>query len=967
MSEEKPQKDYKETLFLPKTDFPMRAGLPQKEPEILAKWYEINLYQKLREQSKGREKYILHDGPPYANGNLHIGHALNKILKDIVVKSKQMAGYDANYVAGWDCHGLPIEWKIEEEYRKKGKNKDEVNINDFRKECRDYASHWLNIQREEFKRLGVIGDWDNPYSTMKNNSEAVIAGELLKFASSGQLYRSSKPVFWSCVEKTALADAETEYEDKESHAVWVKFQVQNLDAKIVIWTTTPWTIPANLALAYGADISYGLYEVTLDTPEGNWVQKGEKFILADNRAADVFKSARITPEGYVRLKDAPSLETLICDHPLKKFGGIFEHNRHLIAGDFVTDDAGTGFVHIAPGHGEDDYGLWLAHKDKFPAEFHTDLPHSVQADGGYYPSVPKFWQSLEEYHDKENIYILKPNGKEGSSNEAVIQTLISVGGLLGRSKIKHSYPHSWRSKAPLIFRNTAQWFVSMESHNLRHKSLEALKNVTFYPEKGRNRITGMIASRPDWVVSRQRAWGVPLALFVSKETGKIMNDDTINAKILEIFERESSDAWWIRPATDFFPEFDETIHEQVKDILDVWFDSGCTHAFVCEGRNDLQSPADLYLEGSDQHRGWFHSSLLESCGTRGIAPYKAVLTHGFVLDEKGEKMSKSKGNVTAPQDIMKEYGADILRLWVATSDVSGDLRIGKEILKGVADKYRRLRNSLRWMLGAVDGFSDSEKFNLEELLTEDKDLHLERWVLYKFNTLYADVLKDFADHSYNSGMGKIFDFCTNDLSAFYFDIRKDTLYCDGVTSVRRRACRTVLRELLEQITCLIAPIVSFTAEEIWQSLGKGYDESVHLQLFRNISDSYMSETFQNSYDIIENVWNVRHIVTGCLEQKRVSKDIGASLEAKPILYITNKKIFDTLQEVNFADICITSDIVLQADSIPDNAFILSDTPDIGVVFAHADGDKCKRCWKILPEVTDKEVCKRCDDALSDTI
>lgn len=963
MSKEKPSKDYKDTLFLPKTDFPMRAGLPQKEPEILTKWYEHNLYQKLREQSKGKEKYILHDGPPYANGNLHIGHALNKILKDIIVKSKQMAGYDANYVAGWDCHGLPIEWKIEEEYRKKGKNKDEVNINDFRKECRDYASHWLDIQREEFKRLGVIGDWDNPYSTMKNNSEAVIAGELLKFANSGQLYRSSKPVFWSCVEKTALADAETEYEDKESHAVWVKFQVQNSDAKIVIWTTTPWTIPANLALAYGAEISYGLYEVTADTPTGNWVQKGEKFILADSRASDVFKSARITPEGYVRLNDAPSLGTLLCDHPFKKFGGIFEHDRHLIAGDFVTDDAGTGFVHIAPGHGEDDYGLWLANKEKFPAEFHTDLPHSVQADGGYYPSVPKFWQVLEEYQDKENIYILKPNGKEGNSNEAVIQTLVSVGALLGRSKIKHSYPHSWRSKAPLIFRNTAQWFVSMDSHDLRKKSLEALKSVTFYPEKGRNRLTGMIASRPDWVVSRQRAWGVPLALFVSKETGKIINNDTINTKILDIFEADSSDAWWIRPATDFFPEFDDTKHEQVKDILDVWFDSGCTHAFVCERREDLQSPADLYLEGSDQHRGWFHSSLLESCGTRGVAPYKAVLTHGFVLDEKGEKMSKSKGNVTAPQDIMKEYGADILRLWVATSDVSGDLRIGKEILKGVADKYRRLRNTLRWMLGAVDGFSDSEKVTLEDLRGYDKDLHLERWALHKFNRIYAEVLKDFADYSYNSGMGKIFDFCTNDLSAFYFDIRKDTLYCDAPTSLRRRACQTVIKELLEKITLVIAPIVSFTAEEIWQSLGYTYDNSVHLQSFAEISDSYMSEIFEHSYDIIEKTWNIRHVVTGCLEQKRTAKEIGASLEAKPAVYVNDKNIFQILQEVNFADICITSDLELKADSLPQGAFTLSDTSNIGVVFAHADGDKCERCWKILPEVTGKEICNRCEEAL----
>ncbi|MEM6603426.1 MAG: isoleucine--tRNA ligase [Pseudomonadota bacterium] len=954
------EKDYKSTLFLPKTDFPMRAGLPKKEPEILQKWQDMGLYKLLRQQSAPKGRFVLHDGPPYANGHLHIGHALNKILKDIIIRAKQMSGYDANYVPGWDCHGLPIEWKIEEEYRKKGKNKDEVDINQFRAECRAYAAEWLDIQCEEFKRLGVVGDWEAPYTTMKPRSEAIIAKELLKFAETGQLYRSSKPVLWSCVEKTALADAETEYEDKESHAIWVKFPVQDTDLKVVIWTTTPWTIPANLALAYGADISYGVYEVTMNTPEDNWVQKGEKFILADRRAEDVFRAARIEEGGFKRIGDAPDFSDMQCDHPFKKQGGVFAHERRLIAGDFVTDDAGTGIVHIAPGHGEDDYGLWLDHRDKFPKDYETDLPHSVQPDGGYYPSVPKFWTLTEKYQDKNNVYILKPNGKEGSANDAVIQALTVAGGLAARTKIKHSYPHSWRSKAPLIYRNTAQWFVSMEEKDLRAKALSELKKVNFYPEKGRNRITSMIETRPDWVVSRQRAWGVPLALFVCKKTGEIVNDTAINQRIYDIFDQESADSWWQRPAQDFFPDFDPDKHEQIKDILDVWFDSGSTHAFVLEERDDLTSPADLYLEGSDQHRGWFHSSLLQSCGTRGCAPYKAVLTHGFVLDDKGEKMSKSKGNVITPQEVMKDYGADILRLWVATSDYSGDLRIGKEILKGTADRYRRLRNTMRWMLGALYEYNEAEKVSYDDMP------QLEKWALHSLGLVTEDVISAYEDYAYGKGFNRLFDFCTNDLSAFYFDVRKDMLYCDAPDNPARMAFRHVIKILLDQIIRLMAPICPFTADEAWGYLSE--EETIHTE---NLLSKTSLPKNNAAFEAIEKLRDIRKVVTACLEEKRANKDIGASLEAAPIVYIDDKVLFDLAHEVDFQDICITSDIVLKNTAPPENAFMLDaksaqtigdDIAKVGVVFQHAEGQKCQRCWKILPDVD--VICERCADVVT---
>jgi isoleucyl-tRNA synthetase len=734
-------RDYSETLFLPKTDFPMRAGLPQKEPELLARWQKLGLYQRLRAQAPGRAKFVLHDGPPYANGNIHIGHALNKILKDVVTRSQQMLGHDSNYVPGWDCHGLPIEWKIEEEYRAKGKNKDAVPVVEFRQECRAFAQHWIDVQREEFKRLGVEGDWAHPYTTMAFAAEAQIAREIMKFAQNGTLYRGSKPVMWSVVEKTALAEAEIEYEDYTSDTVWVKFPVRTVlgqttpqldqqlrDASIVIWTTTPWTIPGNRAISFAPKIAYGLYEVT-DAPAENWAKVGDRFILAQKLAVDVLRQARVTAFKQVASIGAETLRGLVCEHPLKHVNAYYSFQVPLLAGDHVTDDAGTGFVHTAPGHGREDFDVWTANAAKLAARgINTVIPYTVDADGCFTDQTPGFTGKR----------VITDKGAKGDANEAVIKALVEAGMLIGRGRLKHQYPHSWRSKKPVIFRNTPQWFIAMDKpiantsgaakagDTLRHRALEAIAVTRWVPEQGRNRITGMIDSRPDWVISRQRAWGVPITVFVrDKGDGsvEILNDERVNQRIAEAFEQEGADAWYQDDARQrFLGSLANEEWQKVDDILDVWFDSGSTHAFVLEDPRHFPSLAGIkrkknggadtvmYLEGSDQHRGWFQSSLLESCGTRGVAPFDAVLTHGFVLDEHGRKMSKSLGNVTAPQDVIKQSGADILRMWVCASDYADDLRIGPEILKTTVETYRKLRNTIRWMLGSLAHFHDAREY-----------------------------------------------------------------------------------------------------------------------------------------------------------------------------------------------------------------------------------------------------------------
>jgi isoleucyl-tRNA synthetase len=916
-------RDYRDTLFLPTTDFPMKAGLPVREPEWLARWEKLGLYERLREEAKGRETFVLHDGPPYANGDIHIGHALNKILKDVVVRSQQMMGKDAAYVPGWDCHGLPIEWKIEEKYRKKGKNKDEVPPLEFRRECREFAQHWVDVQREQFKRLGVSGEWNNPYLTMSFDAEAKIVEEFQKFLMNGSLYRGSKPVMWSVVEKTALAEAEVEYHDHVSHTIWVKFPVVGggaLDgASIVIWTTTPWTIPANRAISFSLSIAYGLYEVS-----------GEKLVLADALAEQVKKDASI--ESWTRLRDvtADELANVICAHPFRGQG--YDFDVPLLAGDHVTEEAGTGFVHTAPGHGQDDYMIWV---ENFGSK---GIPETVNEEGGYYDHVPLF----------AGKFVLTRQGKEGNANAAVIEELEKAGALLAKGKVTHSYPHSWRSKAPLIFRNTPQWFVSMDAKieaaggkPFRQVALEEIEKVRWVPARNRNRIHAMVETRPDWVLSRQRAWGVPLTLFVNKSDGSLLRDEKVNARIVEAVAKEGADAWFEHPASDFLGnDYKTDDYERVTDILDVWFDSGSTHAFVLEARG-MPSPADLYLEGSDQHRGWFQSSLLESCGTRGRAPYKQVLTHGMTLTDKGLKMSKSLGNAIEPEAIIKQNGADILRLWVASTDYWEDHNIGNEIIKSNAEAYRKLRNTFRYLLGNLAGFADEERVAVADMP------ELERVILHRLAELDELVRKAYADYDFKRVTHTLSNFMNVDLSAFYFDIRKDALYCDAPSSLRRRACRTVLDELFSCLTAWLAPVLCFTAEEVWLARFPSDDASVHLRTFPEVPASWRDEALAEKW---REVRELRRVVTGALEVERREKRIGASLEAAPDVHVANADLLAAMKGIDLAELAITSQATLIEGEGPASAFRLDDVPGVAVVSKRAEGRKCARSWRILPEV-----------------
>jgi isoleucyl-tRNA synthetase len=945
-------RDYSETLFLPQTEFPMRAGLPQREPLLLQRWNENRLYERLREVQKGRPRFVLHDGPPYANGNIHIGHALNKILKDLVVRSQGMLGFDSNYVPGWDCHGLPIEWKIEEEYRAKGKNKDDVDIVEFRRECRAFAEKWIDVQREEFKRLGVEGDWTNPYQTMSFDAEAQIAREIIKFAVSDQLYRGSKPVMWSAVEKTALAEAEVEYHEKTSTTIWVKFSITNtldgdLDgASVVIWTTTPWTIPANRAIAYGENIAYGLYRVT-EAADDNWAKVGDRLVIADKLAAEVFAAARVA--GYERVKDVLPVMLERCAHPfrgLEGANGYWDFGVPVLPADYVTDDAGTGFVHTAPGHGADDYNTYVKHRDVFAACGTKEVPHTVSPDSSYFPDVP-FFAGERIYDDK---------GKDAGANEAVIKKLVEVGALIARGRLKHQYPHSWRSKGPLIFRNTPQWFISMDKplddkgDTLRQRALHGIKTVEWVPESGENRINGMIENRPDWVVSRQRAWGVPIAVFVKKGSNEILKDEGVNNAIAEAFEQEGADAWYADDGSRFLKPFGYDLNDfdKVNDILDVWFDSGCTHAFALEKREDLKVTRKvdggpdqvMYLEGSDQHRGWFHSSLLESCGTRGRAPYDIVLTHGFVLDEKGQKMSKSLGNVVAPQKVIQDSGADILRLWVAASDYSDDLRIGPEILKTFVETYRKLRNTIRWILGSLAHFREADKVAFNEMP------ELERFVLHRLSELDGEMREAYGTFDYKRVIALLNSFMTTDLSAFYFDIRKDALYCDPISSQVRKSALTVIDQTFRCVATWIAPILAFTAEEAWL---ERYPEaeSVHLETFPDVPAEWRDEALAERWSKVR---RVRRVVTGALEIERAQKRIGASLEAAPVVHIADESLFKAVQGLDLAEISITSGIQVVQGEGPAEAFRLEDVKGVAVVPALAQGRKCARSWKVTPEV-----------------
>ncbi|MGQ0682722.1 isoleucine--tRNA ligase [Bradyrhizobium sp.] len=970
---EKPQKsdsaDYSKTLFLPQTDFPMRAGLPQREPEILKFWYDAGLYERLRKSAEGRPKFVLHDGPPYANGNIHIGTALNKILKDLVTKSQQMLGFDSNYVPGWDCHGLPIEWKVEEEhYRSKGKQKPDFRNSaamvEFRQECRAYATHWLNIQREEFKRLGVIGDWDHPYATMSYPAEAAIARELMKFAANGTLYRGSKPVMWSVVEKTALAEAEVEYEDYQSDMVWVKFPVTSpahgalAGASVVIWTTTPWTLPGNRAISFSTKIAYGLYRVT-DAPADNWAKTGDLLILADALAEDVFKQARVTAYEKVRDIPADTMDAIECAHPLNGLGGGYEFTVPLLDGEHVTDDTGTGFVHTAPSHGREDFDVWTANGRELAARgISTAIPYTVDENGAFTDHAPGF----------TGRRVINDKGEKGDANDAVIKALVEAGKLLARGRLKHQYPHSWRSKKPVIFRNTPQWFIAMDKDiasngktkpgdTLRARALHAISVTQWVPPSGQNRINGMIESRPDWVISRQRAWGVPIAVFVREQadgSAEVLQDEAINQRIVEAFMEEGADAWYRDGARErFLGNRAGEDWKKVDDILDVWFDSGSTHAFVLEDRQSFPQLGNIvrkidggddtvmYLEGSDQHRGWFHSSLLESAGTRGRAPYDIVLTHGFTQAEDGRKMSKSLGNTIEPQKVIKESGADILRLWVASCDYTDDQRIGPEILKNTVETYRKLRNTIRWMLGTLHHFKRSEAVAHEDMP------ELERLMLHQLALQAGDIRKAYAEFDYKTVVASLAAFMNSELSAFYFDIRKDTLYCDPPSSVARKAALTTIDIICDAVLKWLAPVLSFTTEEAWRMYRRNAEPSVHLTLFATDFGSFRDDALARKWDTIR---NVRRVVTGALELERAAKRIGSSLEASPLVYVSDKAIFATLFDVDLAEVCITSNAMATNDDPPDGAFTLPDVKGVAVVVEQAVGTKCARSWKILPTV-----------------
>ncbi|WP_343343774.1 isoleucine--tRNA ligase [Sphingomicrobium sp. XHP0239] len=958
--------NYKDTVFLPKTDFPMKAGLPQKEPVILKKWQDEKIYQQVRKSREGREKFILHDGPPYANGDIHIGHALNKTLKDVTVRAQTLLGKDAPYVPGWDCHGLPIEWKIEEQYRKKKRDKKDVPAKEFRAECREYAQHWVDVQTGQFQRLGNIGEWDKPYLTMRPEAEAQIVAELFKFAETGQLYRGSKPVMWSPVEETALAEAEVEYQDlTDSPQIDVAFEIvespipELVGAHAVIWTTTPWTIPVNQALAYGPEIEYEVLHL-------NRLPRGKRFGISHLLVAKELIEGVLDRIGLEKSDvmtewsgKGADLAGTVVRHPMHHLGGFYAKPRPMLAGDFVTTDSGTGIVHMSPDHGEDDFLLCKKHG--------IDPVFAVEKNGLYRDD----WLWLGSDDDRRRSVINKPfNAPDGP----ICSDLREVGALLSASAdYHHSYPHSWRSKAKVIYRCTPQWFIGMDEPlrhlpkktraekrwedeggapippgdtlvddypSLRETAMDAIDATDFFPPKGKNRIGTMVAGRPDWLISRQRAWGVPIALFVHRKSGELLVDEAVNARIVEAMTNEGVDAWSEDRASDFLgPDRDPDDYEMVADILDVWFDSGSTHAFVLESDRwpDLRSPADVYLEGSDQHRGWFQSSLLESCGTRGRAPYKQVLTHGFTMDAKGMKMSKSLGNTVSPLTLMDQYGADIIRLWAVTVDFTEDHRIGDEILKGVADQYRKLRNSFRYLLGALDGFDAGETVQPADMP------ELERYMLHRLARL-SDALKaDIERYDFNAYVRRLVDFAQDDLSAFFFDIRKDRLYCDvnlstGDQTATRAAYRTVLDVLFHALVRWMAPVLVFTTEETWTTR---YPDggSVHTLDWPGISDDWRDDALAERWDGLR---TLRREVTEAIEPYRKEKIIRSSLAAEVTV--------DSNEDPDFlAELFISGPVHAGAQ----------------LSVAVTDHAKCGRCWRHLPEVgEDGSLCGRCAEVLS---
>ena len=906
----------KDSLQLPKTAFSMKANLPAKEPEIIKKWEKNKIFEKLRKKSKGKEKFVLHDGPPYANGHIHMGTALNKILKDVITRFHQMSGKDSIYVPGWDCHGLPIEWKIEEQYKKKKKNKDEIPIKDFRQECREFAKNWIDVHIKEFKRLGVVGDFDNYYSTMSFEAEAQIVRELGKFLLDGSLYQGFKPVLWSTVEKTALADAEVEYMDHTSNTIYVAFKVKETnqeflkDSNIIIWTTTPWTIPANKALAFNSNIEYSVIEI--DNLEHF---KDKKIVVAKNLIGEITNQCEIKNYKEIKTFSGSEFAGTICYHPFFKMG--YDYDVPMLEAKFVNLEQGTGVVHCAPSHGPDDFNLCL--KNNIPSLYTVD-------NTGLYTSEIAYFT---------NTHIFK-------ADPVVIEKLKEHKKLLKNDKLNHSYPHSWRSKAPLIYRATPQWFISMQKNDLRKKAIKAIHETKFYPKKGKDRLLSMVEGRPDWCVSRQRVWGVPLPIFINKKTKEPLRDKKVIDRIASIYEKQGSDCWFTDDPEVFLgKDYNPGDYEKLNDIVEVWFDSGSTHSFVLEKRKDLKWPADMYLEGSDQHRGWFHSSLLESCGTRGKAPFKSILSHGFVVDGKGMKMSKSTGNVISPEDILKNYGADILRVWVAASDYNEDLRIDKSILSQHAESYRKIRNTFRFMLGNLK--DDFQKQDFKKIKVNEFD-ELEQYILHKIFKISKSLEENLENYNFHKLYKELLNFCTLDLSSFYFDIRKDALYCDSLDSKKRKNCVIVLNIIFESLLKWFAPILVFTTDEIYSLVNKN-KENIHENYFVQIPNSWQNDNLDTKWS---KLFKIKQQANIAIEEKRSIKEIGSSLEAE-IKLTVNNEIFNLFDGIDLAEYLITS----KAEKIK-----LDSQTDIKIEVKKINGDKCSRCWKIV-----EKKCKRCEKAI----
>lgn len=928
-------KDYKETVFLPQTSFSMRGNLKELEPKILARWKKEGLYQKMQARNAGKPKFVLHWGPPYANGPLHIGHAYTGIFKDVVVRHRHMLGFAAPLIPGWDCHGLPIEWAVEERYRRARKNKDEVPLEDFRRECRTFAQKWIEIQREESQRLGINADWDHPYVTMDYAVEAATAAELFKVLEAGLLYKGVKPVLWSVVEKTALAEAEVDYRDHVSTSLYARFPIfespiKDLEgAQALIWTTTPWSLPGNRALAYHPEVTYELFEVGHVRDPKSLAQKGEKLLVAQALKESLCHLAGIDASHTCQIFQGRDLEGTKARHCLHEEGYSFD--VPFLPGDHVTVEAGTGLVHTAPSHGPEDFALGQA--------YDLEIPLIVGEDGRFYEHVPCF----------AGVHIYK-------ASQPILEALEARGRLFHASKLTHSYPHSWRSKTPLIYRTTSQWFLNLKKTALLDNALEEIKKVAWFPQASQRRLESMVTDRPDWCLSRQRSWGVPLPLFVHKATGELLIDKKVNARILDAITKEGGDAWFQSPERRFLGDaYAPEDYEQVRDILDVWFDSGASQSYVLEARPELQRPADLYLEGSDQHRGWFQSSLLLGVATRGTAPYKAVLTHGFALDSQGQKMSKSLGNVTSPQNILDQQGAEIIRLWVMQCDYRDDYRIGPDILKHQQDTYRRFRNTLRYLLGALKDFKETERLPYEALPD------LEKYLLHRVAVL-SQALRDAVEtYSFQSWFTQLHHFCALDLSSFYFDVRKDSLYCDGPETLRRRGCRTLFEILLQHLTTWLAPVLCFTAEEAWQAWHGEEVESLHLQAFPERVAAWYNPDLARRFEALR---AHRRVMTGALEKARAQDLIRSSLQASLSLYDPNA-LLDP--HTDYAELALVSHVTRLSTAPPAEAFQLEDFEDLGVVVHLAEGEKCARCWQVTPTVgrstQHPTLCQRCEEVV----